>query len=81
MQKNSNSLYSKLAISSKSKGRIYKESKSLLRTDHQRDRDRIIHSTAFRRLKHKTQVLLILRRIITGQESRTRWKWLRYLEL
>ncbi|MBR1753391.1 deoxyguanosinetriphosphate triphosphohydrolase [bacterium] len=41
-----------------SKGRIIPEEKCNLRTDFQRDRDRIIHSKAFRRLKHKTQVFL-----------------------
>jgi dGTPase len=42
--------------SSNSKGREYNESKSLYRTEYQRDRDRILHTTAFRRLKYKTQV-------------------------
>jgi dGTPase len=42
----------------KSRGRLVPESESPTRTVFQRDRDRIIHSTAFRRLKHKTQVFI-----------------------
>ncbi len=44
--------------SAETKGRNLPEEKSDLRTDFQRDRDRILHSKAFRRLKHKTQVFL-----------------------
>jgi len=47
-----------LSISIKSKGRFYTEKKSDLRSPYQRDRDRIVHSSAFRRLKHKTQVFV-----------------------
>ncbi len=42
----------------RSRGRFYAETESPTRTAFQRDRDRIIHSTAFRRLKHKTQVFI-----------------------
>jgi len=42
----------------KSRGRKLPEGKCEIRTDFQRDRDRIIHSKAFRRLKHKTQVFI-----------------------
>jgi dGTPase len=41
-----------------SRGRLVPERESATRTCYQRDRDRIIHSTAFRRLKHKTQVFV-----------------------
>ena len=45
--------------SSKTKGRIHPEEECSVRTAFQRDRDRIIHSKSFRRLKHKTQVFTI----------------------
>ncbi|POF29373.1 deoxyguanosinetriphosphate triphosphohydrolase [Roseibium marinum] len=41
-----------------SRGRLFPEPESPTRTPFQRDRDRIIHSSAFRRLKHKTQVFV-----------------------
>lgn len=41
-----------------SRGRLYPEPSSPTRSEFQRDRDRIVHTTAFRRLKHKTQVFV-----------------------
>ncbi len=44
--------------SSQSRGRVYPEEEHPYRTAYQRDRDRIIHTTAFRRLEYKTQVFV-----------------------
>lgn len=46
------------SLSMQSRGRFRPETPCDIRTDYQRDRDRIIHCNAFRRLKHKTQVFL-----------------------
>ena len=51
-------LCEKACLSCNSKGRALPEEECSIRTCFQRDRDRIIHSQAFRRLKHKTQVFL-----------------------
>lgn len=53
-----NTLSPKAVLSSETKGRREPEEECSIRTAFQRDRDRIIHCKAFRRLKHKTQVFL-----------------------
>ena len=61
-------LHPRASRSSESKGRARPEKEGEIRTCYQRDRDRVIHSKAFRRLKHKTQVFLAPK----GDHYRTR---------
>src|SRR5271165_4080748 len=58
--------YAQLSV--ESRGRVHPEPRALWRTEYQRDRDRVIHSRAFRRLEYKTQVFLNG----TGDHLRTR---------
>ena len=63
-----------------SRGRKRPEPQCDLRPVFQRDRDRILHCKAFRRLKQKTQVFLYPKGIITGQDLHIHWKYRRMQE-
>ncbi len=51
-------LSKRAALAAETRGRVREEKICTIRTDYQRDRDRIVHCKSFRRLKHKTQVFL-----------------------
>jgi dGTPase len=69
LEKNEHLLLAPYALKSdESRGRLHEEPESASRTAFQRDRDRIIHTTAFRRLEYKTQVFVFYE----GDHYRTR---------
>jgi dGTPase len=69
LEKNEQMLLAPYALkSAESRGRVHDEPESASRTAFQRDRDRIIHTTAFRRLEYKTQVFVFYE----GDHYRTR---------
>ena len=91
IEKREYEVFSPLASkAAESKGREYPEEKCQYRTDYQRDRDRIVHSKAFRRLIHKTQVFIapeddhyrtrLTHTLEVSQISRTVARILRYNE-
>jgi dGTPase len=67
-QRERDTLAPQAALSANSRGRVRPEDPDPIRPAFQRDRDRVVHSKAFRRLKHKTQVFFAP----TGDHYRTR---------
>ncbi len=68
MRREHATLSSDVAFSDETEGRAQSSHPDLLRTEYQRDRDKIIHTKSFRRLSHKTQVFLAAE----GDHFRTR---------
>jgi dGTPase len=67
-QRERQTLASYAQLSAQTRGRLFREPPPSWRTEYQRDRDRVIHTRAFRRLEYKTQVFLNG----TGDHLRTR---------
>jgi dGTPase len=57
-QNEASTLASYASLASGTRGRVYPEEESTYRTAYQKDRDRVIHTSAFRRLEYKTQVFV-----------------------